>query len=638
MALFGSSRNLLILFEAGQGSESLYVRFEVGQDSAELLGRFEAQDTAELLGKFEAQDTAELLGKAIIRHSDIAELLGKAVITRSTELLCNAIIENIGLAVLYAGTEVGQDSGNLFAKFEAQDTQVLYAKSVVRQTDLHDLYARAEVGHGSGELFAKAEVGQGSVELLCRGIVRGAASSDLKGIVDIMHSIDLLGKAVIWHPAFPIWLKAKFSIRLTNAYRDLESIIRLRHDGAPLELFGKFEAQPTTELLGKGIIRHSDIAEFLGKAVIRNVGTPVELLGNAIIRGLNSADLEASVEIRPMTKDSDTYFSFWDPSDWINEVVGLGQGFITIPWVEADTVVKTCGTSSARLTSIYAPNQYKEIRFGWSGTNWGVEAAVPPEVAPTPIDTDGRARAGADRRRAPRAHKDLPAGFFVRRQGFNDLKAQFYVDMAILPGGLWDYQIVWQTGAVLEIGVLQGQIEIDPATGAITARTRHAINDRTIVTMCGGYRAYSKGTFTFDAEASASGGADPVYTPAFGLVENKYDWFAGGGGAHAAMLYYGGFPVGWYFYTEDDGDTESTLISGIDFTAQHTYRIIWEDATEFSGGRVRLWIDGESKATHTVAVPTTPLLFFLLMNTDIVAYSEDDVWTKLHSFSVTGDT
>jgi len=208
----------------------------------------------------------------------------------------------------------------------------------------------------------------------------------------------------------------------------------------------------------------------------------------------------------------------------------------------------------------------------------------------------------------------------------------------MIPGGIWDYQYVWQNlAAELEVGVQQSQIEEDPATGAITARQRHAINDRTITTMCGGYRAYSKGTFIFDAEASIYGGANPVYTPAFGLVENKYDWWTGSD-AHAAMLYSDG-AGDWYFYTEDDGDTESTLVTG-DFTAQHTFKIIWEDASEYPAGpgRVRLYIDDVLKATHTTAVPTHPLLFFLLMDSYIVAYSADNVWTKLHSFSATGVT
>jgi len=347
-------------------------------------------------------------------------------------LFCNAIIRNIGSAELYARAEVGQDSRDLLAKFEAQDTLILYAFGIVRQADLGELFARAEVGQGSGELFAKAVVGQGSVELLGGGIVRNTASSELRGIADITHSIDLLGRAVIGHPALPVWLYAIFSIGLTNAYRDLGSSLEIGRT-AFVELFGEFEAQSTADLLCNGIIRHSDTAELLGEAVIRHVGTPIELLGKANTRGLNSADLKVKMVIGP-AKASDTYFSFWDPSDWINEVAGIGQGFITIPWVEADADVKTVGDSSARLTSTSAPHQYKEIRFGWGGMNWGVEAAVSPEVAPIPMDTDGRgprrgSRASRDwRREVPQSsYKDLHAGLFLSRQAFNDLAAEFYV-------------------------------------------------------------------------------------------------------------------------------------------------------------------------------------------------------------------
>ncbi|MCK4964655.1 MAG: hypothetical protein KAS54_06205, partial [Dehalococcoidia bacterium] len=232
------------------------------------------------------------------------------------------------------------------------------------------------------------------------------------------------------------------------------------------------------------------------------------------------------------------------------------------------------------------------------------------------------------------ASQDL-LGKFVIQQYFNDLKAVFYVEMTIL-GALWDYQYVWQNlAAELEIGMQQGQIEIDPVTSAITARQRHAINGRTIITMCGGNRVYSKGTFIFDAEASAYGGANPIYTPAFGLVENKWDWFAGAS-VHAAMVYSNGAGA-WYFVTEDDGAGESTLIAGIDFTAQHTFKIIWEDASEFPAtGRVRFYIDDVLKATHIIAVPTHPLQFFLTMDSYIVASSESTEYTKVHTFSATG--
>jgi hypothetical protein len=447
MPIYGSSRSLLTRFEVGQDSEDLYAQFEVRQDSAELLGKGDVQQSgsAELLGKAEITHSVdllgkgdirqssfnELLGKAEVQQSDSAELLGKAGITHSTELLCNAIIKNTGSAALYARAEVRQDSKDLFAKFEAQDTQVLYAKSEIRQADLGELYARTEVGQGSDELFAKAVVGQGSVELFGRGIVRDVGSADLLGRFEAQATAELLGRTVIGHPAFPVWLKAIFLIGLTNAYQDLGSRLEIGRT-AFAELLGRFEAQASAELLCKAEVKNIGSAELLGKAVIRHVGT-AETLGKAVIKALSSADLGASVMVR-VTKDSGTYFSFWDPSDWINEVVGVGQGFIAIPWVEADADVKTSGNSSARLTSTSNPGQYKEIRFGWGGMNWGVEVAVSPEVAPTPIDTDGRgprrgSRASRDRRReVPQSsYNDLPARLFVTRQAFNDLAASFNI-------------------------------------------------------------------------------------------------------------------------------------------------------------------------------------------------------------------
>jgi hypothetical protein len=444
--IWGTFRDLPARLEVGQDSAELSARFEVGQDSAELLGntiirqpgpaelfsKAEVTHSVDLLGKGKVQqpNTAELLSKTEIQQPGSSELFGECNIVHSTELLCNAIIENVGSAELYARAGVRQDSRGLFAKFEAQDIQNLYAKVIIRQAYFSALPARAEVGQGSAELFAKAVVGQSSVELFGKGIVRNAASSDLKGTVDITHSIDLLVRAVIGHPALPVWLKAIFSIGLTNAYRDLDSIIELRK-------------ATLVELLGKAVVRHPDSEELLGKAEIRQPGS-TEHLGKTIIKNVGSAellcgfaaqsfgDLKARMIIGPAKDSGTTYISFYDPSDWINEVVGVGQGFIAIPWVEADTVVKTSGYSSARLTSASGPGQYKEIRFGWGGMNWGFEAAVSPEVAPTPINTGGRgprrgSRASRDKRReVPQSsYKDLAALFVT--QLINDLYASFFV-------------------------------------------------------------------------------------------------------------------------------------------------------------------------------------------------------------------
>jgi hypothetical protein len=397
MAIWGTSRELLARLEIGQNSVEILGKADVGQNSQDLLGNAEIQQSGstELLGKFETQAIAELLGKAEIPQSGFAELLGNVKVRQpgsaellgifesqaTAELLCNVIIQKVGSVTLYARTEVGQDSGDLFAKFEAQDTQVLYAKGVIRKADLSELYARAEVGQGSDELFAKAVVGQGSVELLGKGIVRGAASSDLKGIVTITHSINLLSKAVIGHPAFPIWLKGIFSIGLTNAYRDLESITALRRT-------------TLAELFGKAIIRHSGSVELLCNVVIRHPGS-AELLGNAEITNIGSQELLCTLTVERQAnlfakfslpveyQDSVLVIADDDLVEFLEYVAGLGRGFIGEPSVENDSSTKMVGENSFKITSTYGAGGYKEVKFGWEFTDdlvsllgsWGIRYA-----------------------------------------------------------------------------------------------------------------------------------------------------------------------------------------------------------------------------------------------------------------------
>jgi len=631
MPIYGSSRSLLTRFEVGQGSERLYARLEVGQDSAELLGKGDVQQStsAELLGKADVTHSVKLLGKAEIQQSgsaellgnievkniSSAELLGKAGITHSTELLCNAIIKNVGSAVLYARAEVGQDSRDLFAKFEAQDTQVLYAKGEIRQADLSDLHARAEVGQGSDELFAKAVVGQGSVELPGGVIVRNAASSDLKGTVDITHSIDLLGRTVIGHPALPAWLKAIFSIGLTNAYRDLGLSLELRRT-VFVELFGKVSIRhpDSEEILGKMVIRQPGSADLLGKGIIKNVGSAELLCGFAT---QSFADLRAKMIIGP-AKDSDTYFSFWDPSDWINEVVGVGQGFITIPWVEADAVIKTCGTSSARLTSVSNPNQYKEIRFGWGGMNWGFEAGVAPEVAPTPIDTGGRGP-----RRGSRAQRDQRRE--VASEDVNNLYAKF--DLSMITSWLFRSSSPVSTQMSAESGytetIVFNPLDKQVTLSAVYIYLVHSTN-------------YESGTFIWDVEPEgvADMGAASEIT-----LGGLTDSFFGESDSQLSgiLLYYYGDDSTWYLLTANPDTTETRIDlsgAGVDFTARHTYKIIWENAALLPpNGRVRFYVDDVLKETVTdTSVPDYKLHFITGGFAGTIA-ANSRVGTKLYSYT-----
>ncbi|MCW3988446.1 MAG: hypothetical protein NWE88_00030 [Candidatus Bathyarchaeota archaeon] len=593
------------------------------QDSADLLGKADIQQSgsAELLGKFESQATRDLLGKGTIRQSGSAELLarteiqqpgsaellGKASITHSTELLCNAIIKNVGSAVLYARTEVGQDSGDLLAKFEAQDTRVLYAKGIVRQTDLSGLYARAEVGQGADELFARAEVGQGSVELLGRGVVRGTASSDLKGIVDITHSIDLLGRAVIGHPALPVWLKAIFSIGLTNAYRNLGSILELRRTAL-------------VELLGKTVVRHPDSEELLGNAEIKNVGS-AEFLGKVEVQ-LSSfaellcgfaaqgvADLGARMIIGP-AKASDSYISFWDPSDWINEVVGVGQGFITIPWVEADADVKTCGNSSARLTSTYASGQYKEIRFGWGGMNWGVEAAVSPEVAPTPIDTGGRGP-----RRGSRAERDERRE--VPQSSYKELEASLTVNrLPSLVDQLRDITDAdgWWQRAYGEAGL--SFMLVPNADGTLTLRSHIATGSPA---LGGGAYGTNKAfiptagnPITIEWEIQCNTPVGPGSTFSIHYLGGLTDGRSTSSGTNEISLYYDGDEQKHILDIYEEGtQSYNADWTTVDITDKTKFKIIWEHPDDVApNGRVRVYVDDVLTLTETTVVPEIELCFF----------------------------
>jgi len=626
MAIWGSSRGLLARFEGGQNSETLYGRLEVGQNlagllakakirhpsSTDLLGKTGITHSVELLGKGRVQqsNTSELFGRTEIQQPDSSELLGECDIVHSTELLCNAIIKNVGSASLYTRAEVGQDIGDLFARFEAQDTQVLYAKGEVRQADFGDLHARGEVGQGSSELFAKAVVGQGSVELPGRGIVRNAASSDLKGAVDITHSIDLLGRGVIGHLAFPAWLKVIFSIGLTNAYRSLGSISELRRT-AFVELFGKVAIRhpDSEEILGKAEVRQLGSAELLSKGIIRNVGS-AELLCGFAAQGL--ADLKAKVIVGP-AKSSDAYISFWDPSDWINEVVGVGQGFIAIPYVEADSDVKRYGTSSARLTSVSRPGSYKEIRFGWGGLNWSFEEVVSPEVAPKPINSDGRGARALDER------------LEVESEGVNNLYAKFEINMLTT----WLYRSSSPINAQMgtesdhtEV-VVFNPLETQTTLSAIYIYLVHATN-------------HENGTFVWDVEPEdvAKVGNNSEIT-----LGGLTDSFLGDSDSQLSgiLLYYYGSDSKWYLLTANPDTTETrTDLSGVgvDFTARHTYKIIWEDAALTPpNGRVRFYVDDDLKVTVTdTSVPDYKMHFITGALAGTIE-ANARIGTKLYSYT-----
>ncbi|MCK4698293.1 MAG: DUF2341 domain-containing protein [Dehalococcoidia bacterium] len=484
-------------------------------------------------------------------------------------------IDIVSAPELLGAFDVGQDIEDLMSTFAIRHIgtpQNLHAAFELQISV--DLLGEFVVRHTRArELKAIFDVGQGSIDLPARFEV-GQGSAELLGEVDITHSADLLGK---------------------------------------------FEAQVTAELLGRFEVGQGS-AELLALFLIPRA---YDLSGGMGISfdwwGSGGVDQHIDFEMWSLTGGWVGRFPD-GPAEWRQ---------VLITWDDL-TEVDLDGTrpDSSQIIGIYWTYHTPGVRRIDGIRAWMRQDLLCKVVIRKASASDLLSRFEIQ------ASQDL-LGKFVIQQYFNDLKAVFHVDMSVL-GPVWDYQYVWQNvAAELEVGMQQGQIEIDPVTSAITARQRHEINGRTIITMCGGNRVYSKGTFIFDAEASAYGGANPIYTPAFGLVENKWDWFAGSS-AHAAMVYSNAAGA-WYFVTEDDGATESTLIAGIDFTAQHTYKIIWEDASEFPAtGRVRFYIDDILKATHIIAVPTHPLQFFLTMDSYIDAASDSTEYTKVHTFSATG--
>jgi len=654
MSTFGTFRELSAQFEVGQGSEVLYGQFEVGQDSAELLceadiqqlgsidllgkfeaqaiadllgnieiqqsgsaellGKFEAQDVADLLGKFEAQGVADFLGKFDVGQ-DSLELLGKFESQAIAELLGDAIIKNSNYAELLSKADIGQDSADLLGKFEAQG--------------IADLLGKFEA-QGIADLLGKAIVAQGSAEFLGEGVVMGADSSDLKCIADIEHSADLLGKAIFGHPALPTWLKAVFLTGLTNAYRDLSSILALRRAASAESLSKTVIRQiDSKELYGNIVIQHERApANLFSKGNIKNEG-PAELLCNFAVQ--NIGNLRARLIVGP-AKNSDAYFSFWDPSDWINEVVGIGQGFIAIPWVEADSVVKTSGSSSARLTSVSGPGQYKEIRFGWGGMNWGVEAAVSPEVAPTPIDTDGRGP-----RRGSRASRDERRE--VPQSSYKELKSIFTVnELAGVVAQLRDitdadgwWQHAYDGGSAFLL--------VPNSDGTLTVRSHFAAGAPAVG---GGAYGTNKAflptagnpvTIEWEIQCNAPvGPGSSTFSTHFlgGLTDGRNT----SSGSNEISLYYDGDNDQHVLEIYEEGvNSFNADWTAVSITDKIKFKIVWEHPDDVApNGRIRVYIDDVLTFTETTVVPETELCFFfgiMLVRTSGTPTAE----ATLHSIS-----
>lgn len=371
--------------------------------------------SAELYAQGEiGQNSVDLLGKGIIKNMDSTELLGRADVQQS-------------------------GSAELWARFEAQATNELLGKGEIRQPGSTEILGKAIIKKiSSTNLLARAEIGQDSQGLLGNTKIRHVGTPvEFLGKFDAQAIKDLLGETIIRHPAYPLWLKGTFSVSLTNTYLDLFGYGTVgRSTQRDLAARSVVVHHSVQELSTSFVTSHSRYSDVLGKTMIRHVSSR-NLSCNFVTQGF--ADLVARMTIGP-AKDSDIYIAPLDPSGWINEVVGIGQGFIAMPWVEADSVITKGSYSSARLTSTYGPGQYKEIRFGWCGMGWGFEVEG---LTPTPIDTDGggprRGSRGDQRREVPQEGiiKELGASFSLTRKGFKNLIASFEIDMPPFYDSTW---------------------------------------------------------------------------------------------------------------------------------------------------------------------------------------------------------
>ncbi|KKK57094.1 hypothetical protein LCGC14_3057950, partial [marine sediment metagenome] len=154
-------------------------------DSAEVYGHVIIRNigSAELYASFTVnQWYAELYGHAEIRQETSVELYAHVEIQDTEDLYAHTIIRNISSAEAYGHAEIRQEtSADLYAHVEIQDTAELYAHAVIRQPASAELYSTFIVKNiDSAELYASFEVQQlDSVELYSHTIIRHSDTAEL---------------------------------------------------------------------------------------------------------------------------------------------------------------------------------------------------------------------------------------------------------------------------------------------------------------------------------------------------------------------------------------------------------------------------------------------------------------------------
>lgn len=110
-------------------------------------------------------------------------------------------------------------------------------------------------------------------------------------------------------------------------------------------------------------------------------------------------------------------------------------------------------------------------------------------------------------------------------------------------------------------------------------------------------KGYGYGTYEWKAKAENPVANAHIY---LGIFERHHGWASEGG----IFLLWDG--TQWKFRTYAIGDPtpEDTVITGITFTDENTFKIIWTESY------VKLYINGDLKATHTTKVPNEDMQLF----------------------------
>ena len=389
--------NLFSQFTVGQGQKDLPAQFKVGQNFADLSARFKVgQGFVELLGKMEIEHALRLetspassanlstfenemliasLGSTYSFPTPFVELLagfwvkqgsqdllGKAVIRHEASTDLYAKFESQVIEDLYARFVVRQDSEDLFTKFdiqssidlyaifEAQVTKDFFSKLIVRNKDAENLFFKLIVRNtDTAELYAKFEA-QAITDLFSKFVIRQESTANL------------FSKFMVRQTGIPVELYTVFESQVTE---ELYAKLILRQDSEDLftkfivqylaDLYAKFEAQVTIDLFARFIVRNIGIETLFAELdvgqnsedlffnlVVRHTGfvefftkfeaqVSVDLVAKFITRHLESAEFFAEFIIQPEAS-ADLYARF--VTQTIEELYvkfEVGQGWESFP-------------------------------------------------------------------------------------------------------------------------------------------------------------------------------------------------------------------------------------------------------------------------------------------------------------------